>query len=387
RGDRDGEEWDDRDGRGDDEWDDRDDRARRRSRRADRRAAAERARSDDRDEDVRADRRDDDADDAWDDDDADDAWDDDDADDAWDDGGDDDEFDDRAGRRRDDEWDDRDRAPDDDRQPRRHRRGVTARTAAVSLHVGASAIGRSLLFTYRPDLMDQAPSQYKGAFAPGVVVSGAVYPLAAGDGDGAGKNLGVLFDIERSIGLSSQIADAEMNPVKLPTQRQRWGVHVAYRHNFGSKDTHPSLIASVGYNKLSFTIDKTNVPDGVVVDVPDVAYTYVDPGLALRLPLSRRIALAAEGKFMAIVKAGQIVEPDQYGKSKVTGVSGDVAVEVQAAAHWLVRLGGTVTAVGYAFQPGAGKLSSGRDGDLNSLDVGGAMDRYLGGYVTLGYLY
>jgi hypothetical protein len=299
----------------------------------------------------------------------------------------------------DDDWDDDEEIEDEDGDTRdsdrdddsgdERRADPTGRTAVISISAGATVIGRSLKFAARPDLMTP-PSEYNGAYAPGATLQGEFFPLATGDkSDSPTTKLGFAVDIERSVGLSSQVQgpDAMAAPVKLPTQRQKYGVHALYRHNFGTKSTHPSATVSVGYNKLAFEVDLSNAPEGVIIDVPNVAYSYVDPGLKLRFPAGEKLALLAEGKFMAVLDAGEMVTAEQYGKSTVVGFDGDVGIEVKAAARWIVRAGAHLTLVGYTFQQGAGELSSNRDGDLATLDVGGASDRYLGGYLTAGYLY
>ncbi len=321
-------------------------------------------------------------------------------DDDW---GDDDELDEdkdeprRRSRDRDDDDDDkddrrarRDRDRDDDRDidsKAKVPRDKTGRNPALTVSVGAAVIGRELTFSAREDLM-VPPQEYIGAYAPGVYVTGELFPMAASKGSSPIKNVGFGFDVERSVGLSSQVTgEGIMEPINLPTQRERYGFRAAYRYHFGSKATQPTVTLSAGYNKLSFTIDQTDAPEGIVIAVPNVEYTYVDPGLKLRLPLNKAIAVIAEGKFMAVLDAGDIVLPEQYGAATVTGADADVALQYRTGGNWLITAGGHYTMVGYSFKPGAGELSSGTDGDIDSLDVGGALDKYLGGYITAGYAY
>ncbi len=132
-----------------------------------------------------------------------------------------DDFDDDDFDFDDDDDDDGDDSDEDDRGSIR-RGAPDPRTAAVTVHAGATVIGRQLKFTYRTDIA-MPPSQYNGAYAPGATLSGEFYPMAFGsDSNSKAKNIGFAFDVERSIGLSSQIATAEgMEPIKLTTQRQK----------------------------------------------------------------------------------------------------------------------------------------------------------------------
>jgi hypothetical protein len=261
------------------------------------------------------------------------------------------------------------------------RRTAAPTTRAIAVAAGVSALSRSLVFVTREGLGDAAPQDYQGVRAPGVLVRGELYPLAR-SGAGVMANLGVGFVVDRALELELVYSDA-MN-VRLPVSQARYGVDARYRHRFGAAATGPELVARVGYGKLSYLIDKSAAPEGFVVDIPNVAYTYFDPGLALRVPLTGAIALWAEGRFLLVTDAGEVVLAEQYGAATILGADADVAVEIRATPHIAVTLGGRYLTIGYAFK-GAGDLTVMRDGDAATVDVGGAKDTYVGGYATASY--
>ena len=137
---------------------------------------------------------------------------------------------------------------------------------------------------------------------------------------------------------------------------------------------------------LSFAIDRGAAPVGVVVNVPNVEYHYLDPGLAVRVPLSSRLALCAAGRFLLVESAGEVQQADQYGAAKMTGFDADAALELRATPRVLLRAGARYLAIAFAFD-GSGAMTTSRDGDPTSVNVGGALDRYLGGYASAGYLF
>ena len=258
---------------------------------------------------------------------------------------------------------------------------ATPRTSPLVVYGGISVTGRKLVFRHTGDAAD-APPGYKGAPVPGGYLTGALYPMAFGNKRGGLANLGIGFVADRVIRLQSAVSDGTGGTTSLATRESRYGIDVRYRHNFSDKPDAFAIEASVGYNKLSFVINKNSAPNGVVVDVPNVSYAYVDPGLTLHVPLIDRLSLGVAAKFMLVLDTGEIQTPDQYGAATVTGVDSDVGLEYRIGGHFLARAGGRLTYLGYAFK-GTGVLSD-RNTD-GSADVGGASDRFLGGYATVGY--
>lgn len=255
------------------------------------------------------------------------------------------------------------------------------RSGVMILSAGASVVDRSLRFTYRSDLTD-APKGYKGPAAPAARVSGELYPLAKdGKKKGLGPNLGIGFEAEYVFGLQTAILDGGGMMANLATTESRYGASAILRHNFGDKG--PSIQVSVGYGRLQFKVDK---PTDVVVDLPNTSYTYFDPGLAARYPVTPKISLFAGARALLITGAGEVQQRDQYGTAKLTGVDADGGVEYLFAKRYMLTVAARFTAVGYQFQ-GDGDMTVMRDGDPNTVDVGGALDKYLSGSATLGYLF
>lgn len=277
----------------------------------------------------------------------------------------------------------RDASDDRDDVPRKGGREFRSRAMLVS--VGASAVGRNLSFTSAEYLADASPAGYKGPLVPSLLVSAELYPLAFdASRKGGAAGVGVGFVYEKAAPFETQLSGAM--DITMPTTYQRWGVSARYRHLFGSKPTSPSMVISAGYNKMEFTFDQSQVPMNIIVDIPNVAYTYYDPGLAFRLPVGVSAALTAEGKFLLVTTAGEITNADQYGTAKITGFDVDVGLEYRVGANLMVRLAGRYAAMGYAFD-GSGEETNNRDGAPDTQDVGGALDKYVGGYLSAGYMF
>ncbi|MCB9575193.1 MAG: hypothetical protein H6709_24210 [Kofleriaceae bacterium] len=282
----------------------------------------------------------------------------------------------------DDDDDDDELEARDDGERRRPR---DPRRPAIKIAVGPSAKARSLAFSVRPDLdPDLAPNGDTTTMVPGARVSGEVYPMALKGGRDAAANLGVGFEFDQTLTLSTQTSDAPDQ--KFPTAQRSWSVGVRYRILLGDKPTSPTVTVGAGYGRRAFIVDRSALPDGARIDFPDVDYRFVDPGLTVRLPLGKSMALEVEGKGLLFKQAGAIQKDTEYGGAKITGFEAGGGVEVKVTKSAVVQLSGSWTQVGFDFI-GNGMLSNGRDGDLTTQDVGGAMDRYIGAAATLGVAY
>jgi hypothetical protein len=260
---------------------------------------------------------------------------------------------------------------------------TSPRTTPVLVHAGLSVTGRKLSFRYAGDEANR-PLGYKGSPVPGIYAEGELYPLAFGGKRGALANIGIGFMIDRVLRLSSAVADGMGGTAQLATTQARYGGSLLYRWNFGSGPDGISVTPSLGYSKLAFLIDKAAAPDGVVVDVPNVSYTFAEVGAAIRVPIAGPVAGILEAKFLAVLDTGEIQQPTQYGAATVTGVDADGGLEMRFGQHFLARAGARLLLMGYDFK-GTGEMA---DRDANGeIDVGGAADRYLGGYMTAGYIF
>lgn len=260
------------------------------------------------------------------------------------------------------------------------RADLAVRGRPVEVWGGVSFIGRNLTFTAAEGLMDP-PQSYEGGLVPGILVAAEVYPLAFGEPSRSfTHNIGISAMINKVVKIESRVSG--MEEVALPTSQSRFGVGVVYRHNFGDDPSSPTVKASVRFNKRAFAIDTSDSP--VAIDVPDVSYTYLDPGLLLHFPIIDKLAAIAEARFLLITSTGEIQDQASYGTASMLGIDGALTLEYTLTDALAARAGARIASISYTFE-GDGELSNNRDGDPMSVDVSGARDRYLGFFVGLGY--
>lgn len=259
--------------------------------------------------------------------------------------------------------------------------GKDPRDYPILITLGGGIQQRDLVFNAREGLVgNEVPTPYVGSPVPSVSATAELYPLAFVSGTkSALRGFGFGLNFDRVLGLQIQSQQNGMNVTTTAVQ-QRIEAGIRYRFNFGDRETLPTLTASLYYGQLGFVIDRTNI----ALDVPDVNYTSVNPGLALRIPFTKSFAFQVEGKFLAVLSAGDIQLEQEYGSGVVTGGDGDAFLELKLFEHFLLRGGAHITFIGYAFEGNGAKTQ--RDATQGS-DVGGAADRYLGGYLSLGYQY
>jgi hypothetical protein len=253
---------------------------------------------------------------------------------------------------------------------------------AVRLEVGGTATQRTLSFTTR-DGFEQAPPGYDSPPIPGVHVAGEIYPLAFAS-QGFLSGLGFAAEFDQSLLLTTK--SAAVMDVSLPTSQTHWSVGARFRLRFGRTATAPSVTLGAGYGRRDFTVDRAALPDDSDLDLPDVSYQYVDPGMSVRVPLGSRIALSAGARALLLLGAGDIQEADQYGSATAFGADATAGLDVMLTSRFLLNLSAVASLVQLEFD-GNGELARGRDQDDASVDVGTASDRYLGGTASLGVLF
>jgi hypothetical protein len=244
---------------------------------------------------------------------------------------------------------------------------------AVDGVIGLSFNARRMAFTYSADLGNN-PKPYKGVPVAGFLIDATLYPLAVGHKRrDMLKNLGVTVMYDKVLKIQSKQGN-----VTLPTAQARYAVGAAFRYPLGKL----TVGATLRYGRQNFTIG-TNM--GVSSDLPNVNYSILDPGAFLHFAVTPKIILNLNVGYMAFLGTGAIQKNDSYGAATVTGFEGEVGGDYLLTKNIFARAAFRFETIGFKFK-GTGTMTTGRDTDMDQ-DVFGARDNYLGGAVTVGYLY
>ncbi len=253
--------------------------------------------------------------------------------------------------------------------------GGSREAPVIDITAGMSGSQRSFSFSHDPDIPDE-PGRYRGQFAPGAYVDATVYPLAPSREDHL-AGLGVTAMIDHVLLIESQF-----DGVALPTSQSRMGAGVAYRLPLGEPaEDSPVFEGSLRLSRHAFTVDRDPAPGDL--DLPNVRYIYLDPGVALRVPAGS-ITLRGEARGVLALSTGEIQRIDQYGTASVFGGELDAGVGYTFADDFEARVGFRFTGISHSFSGDGALTDRGGDGDP---DVSSARDLYTGGYLVIGYQY
>jgi hypothetical protein len=253
---------------------------------------------------------------------------------------------------------------------------------AVEAFAGLSFNARRMKFTYKPAL-ENHPPPYNGVPVAGLILDVTVFPLAITHKNKSMlKNIGLTAMYDKVLLINSK-SDPDgpggNAPVTLPTSQSRWSVGAVFRYPVNKNFT---AGAALEYGKQSFTIQGAM---GIAPGIPNTAYTAIAPTLFARLTLGKLI-VGVDATYLAISKAGQIENNDQYGKASKNGFEGQLSVDYMLKKFLFARVAFRGETIGFTFGDTAAMLTN-RDGDATTKDVYGASDRYFGGIATVGYLY
>ncbi len=248
---------------------------------------------------------------------------------------------------------------------------------------GMSFTARRFTFAYSAALRAR-PNNYQGVPAPGALLDVTVYPLALGHTRrDVVKDLGLELVYDRVLKLSSkaQVTDPSgmTTTASYSTLASRFGLTAVFRHALGSSPTAPVVFGTLGYQRQQFNILGT-------LDLPDVKYSMFAPGAGIRFPVMAKLTLAADAKLLLITSTGAIQDPNWYGAAGVVGFDGTVGADYLVTPNILVRAAGRFEVISFSFK-GTGSQSNARDNNPMTQDVFGAHDNYIGGFLTVGYLY
>ena len=251
--------------------------------------------------------------------------------------------------------------------------------SAIRLSAGVTFIGRDFAFA---NSRTELPS-YKGVPTPAGLIEAELYPLALAGG-GPMRRLGLGLVLERVITMHTEDNDAP--GLEIPTRRQRLEFDVRYRHQLGDRATRTAFTGRAGYGNHLFAIDDYD-PDrdgNTNRKLPNVSYRYALLGAGVRIPIVRTLfATYVDAAYLLVLDTGEIGKATSFGGGFVGGLDGELGLDIRPTRALTLRIGGRYTRFFYDFD------NSGRLADQNNdgkQDVGGALDQYFGGFVSLGYL-
>ena len=207
-----------------------------------------------------------------------------------------------------------------------------------------------------------------GTFGFGARVEGELYPFASKPGGAGG--IGIAAEYDKTLGLAIQVPGG----AKAPIDQQHFSIGARYRIG-GAK----SFAFGVDFAKRKYVADRSQLVQPTDLDAPDVDYTAVAPGAALRIPAGSKAAVFGNVAALLILDTGPIQDRTQYGAATVYGVELGGGLDIALAKSFALRLAGEVTQISFKFK--------GNGAQAMTRGVTAATDRTFGMAATLAMTY
>lgn len=228
----------------------------------------------------------------------------------------------------------------------------------LEFSVGGRVFNRSLSYT---DNVSRLPA-YRLGGAMAVTMEMALHPFAAlGMTSSWAAGIGLTGNMNYAVGVDTRV---DANGAGSRTEVHGYQVGLRHRITAGIAD----LMPHVGYMVDTFVAN-------AATSSPDVRYRSVRAGVAARLMVSPRFALAASADYLHVLSAGPLNGEDQFPRATVRGV--DLGMGVGYALMPQVEANLQVGLRRYGID-----MKTRPD---DQLIVGGAIDQYLS--MTMGVTY
>ena len=218
-----------------------------------------------------------------------------------------------------------------------------------------------------------------------------VYPLAFGHKDKGpltGLGIEVMYDKVIHIDSSKKYIDtttmSELTAT-LPTVEDHFAIGAVFRYPIGTTVIGGKLM----YSTQQFTIVQT-LPNSMPTDIPNVAYSMVEPKVFLKYILNPKMILDVDAGFELITSTGDISKESTsggYGPATVSGYEAAAGLDYALTKNIFVRGEARIESISMKFKGDPNSLANNRDADNTTQDVQGATDLYFGGFGTIGYIY
>jgi hypothetical protein len=256
--------------------------------------------------------------------------------------------------------------------------GEAAPQPAARVGAGGSVAQRQLSYDTRSGFTQVPPRVLTTAGA--ARVDGEIYPFALADPGSSLARLGLAAAYDKTFGLSIKLPN---QTVSAPISQSHYAIGARYRFGIGAAST---LALGLDYARRQYVADRSGLM-AAVLDAPDVDYTAIAPGAAVRVPVTGAIAVFGAADGLLILQAGAIQKSASYGPATVYGLEGAAGVEIALTAQIGLRLALEYSQIMFAFKSKGPTLANNRDSDPATQDVTGATDRSIGVAVTVGLAY
>ncbi|HEX5062371.1 MAG TPA: hypothetical protein VFV99_23530 [Kofleriaceae bacterium] len=283
-----------------------------------------------------------------------------------------DEDDEDSGRARKRLGDEDEDSGDDEDKPRRKKRKQKRHvlTQAALWLDGGGAVARRTL-TYAATGMMRPPPV--GTAAAAGRIEGEVYPASFSSLKGGAAGFGISAILGYTFGLGIAVPGTQKTAA---IKNGHYSIGARYRFVFGEH----SVALGVSYWRRYFMADRTGLMNPDQLDMPDVDYTAIAPGVSARIAATPTIAAFGSLDLPLMLDSGPIQKPASYGSAKILAFDLRAGAQVMVASNIALQFAAEIDQIGLSFTGQAGSKASTRM-------VTAATDRSIGLAATLGVTY
>jgi hypothetical protein len=161
-----------------------------------------------------------------------------------------------------------------------------------------------------------------------------------------------------------------------PIQDGHYSVGARYRVVFGSS----SIAFGAAYWRRWYIADRKGLTMPTQLDMPDVDYTAVAPGVVARFAAAPKVGVVLEADVPLMLDAGPIAKSAGYGAADIIAFDVLAGLQIALAPHAALLLRGDFSQQGFSFAGKPGSMAATRG-------VTAATDRSMGLTATIGILY
>ena len=172
---------------------------------------------------------------------------------------------------------------------------------------------------------------------------------------GVAAGIGVYGEYDKSFLVSIRVPGT--GGKEAPINQQHYGVGVRYRIPFGEH----SVAFGVGYAARKYTADRSGIPAGQMLDMPDVTYTAIAPNAVGRFAATPKVGVFFSGAFLFLMKAGPISTKDGFGYAKTLAFDVAGGVDIALDTNYGLRIAAELSQVGLSFRTKVRDVSAATD--------------------------
>lgn len=245
------------------------------------------------------------------------------------------------------------RGDDDEEEAPRH----VVTQAAIRLNAGAGFGRRGL--TYESTGTNPPPPV--GTAAPSGRIEVELYPGATSTLKGAAAGFGLYGDYDMTFGVSITVPGSGGKTAAISQSHYQAGVR--YRFAFGQN----TIALGVGYAARKYTADRSGLPMGVTLDMPDVSYRGVAPNVVGRFAATPTVGVFVGAAFLFLMDAGPIATNANFGYAKTLAFEGAGGADIALGKGYGLKLALELSQVGFDFRTTVRGVSAATDRTIGAV--------------------